>query len=94
MFLRERIHTILIEVRSSIEFGSLNTFKVFKGYIGHSEEVLFSEKDLKCFNISREFLFEVDQNNYIRAEVWTSPVDANDCQSHFCITNPIWFSRD
>jgi hypothetical protein len=87
--------TALLEVRSSIEYGSIDLLKVFKGIIGHKEEVeLISEHNLKKFDLVRKFSFEINLKSYIRAEVWTSAMDSNDGQPHFCMTNPIWFTQE
>jgi hypothetical protein len=87
-------HTVLLEVRSSTEYGSIDLLKVFKGNIGQKEEDLISEKYLKSFDIDRKFSFETEYESYIRAEVWTSSMDSCDGQPHFCMTNPIWFKRE
>jgi len=85
-------HVVLLEVRSSTEYGSIESLKVFKGNIGQKEIELVSEKHISCHNVDREFSFETESESYIRAEVWTSSMDSNDIQSHFCMTNPIWFT--
>jgi hypothetical protein len=87
-------HTIMLEVQSSTEYGSLNLLKVFKGNIGQNETELISEKNLKSYTINRNFIFEIEGESYLRAEVWTSTIDSSDGQSHFCITNPVWFTRE
>ena len=86
-------HIFLLEIRSSSEYGSIELLKVFKGMIGQKEIELISEKDPKSFNIDRKFSFETECESYIRAEVWTSSKDSSDYQSHFCITNPVWFTQ-
>jgi hypothetical protein len=86
-------HTVLLEVLSSIEYGSIELLKVFKGIIGQKETELISEKNLKSFDLDRKFSFETKCESYIRSEVWTSSKDSSDGQSHFCMTNPIWFTQ-
>ena len=86
-------HTVLLEVLSSTEFGSISLLKVFIGHIGKKEVGLISEENLKIFDLTRNISIEIEHNSYIRAEVWTSSEDSNDSQSHFCMTNPIWFTR-
>jgi hypothetical protein len=86
--------TVVFEVRSSTEYGSIELLKIFKGNIGQKEVALISEKYLKSFDIKLNFSFETECESYIRAEVWTSSMDSNDGQPHFCMTNPIWFTRE
>jgi hypothetical protein len=87
-------HTVFLEVRSSIEYGSIESLKVFKGIIGQKETEIILEHDLKSFNIDQKYSFEIECKSYIRAEVWTSAMNSNDGQPHFCMTNPIWFTRE
>ncbi|MCX6121389.1 MAG: CehA/McbA family metallohydrolase [Ignavibacteriales bacterium] len=87
-------HTILLEVQSSTEYGSIELLKVFNGSIGQTEAELVSEKDLKRFDLDRNFSFETERDSYIRAEIWTSSLDSSDGKPHFCLTNPIWFTRE
>jgi len=84
-------HSILLEARSSTEFGSIESLKVFRGYIGQKEDILISETPGLCYDIKRNFTYEIEKDSYLRAEVWTSSADSYDGQSHFCLTNPIWF---
>jgi hypothetical protein len=86
-------HTVLLEVRSSTEYGSIESFKVFKGNIGQKEIELVFEKHISSYNIDRKFSFETERESYIRAEVWTSSKNSRDDQPHFCMTNPIWFTQ-
>jgi hypothetical protein len=87
-------HTVFLEVRSSTEYGSIDLLTVFKGIIGQKETELISEKDLKSFNVDRNFTFEIECESYIRAEVWTSSTDSYDGQPHFCMTDPLWFAHE
>ena len=89
-----RKHTIMLEVRSSTEYGSIDLVTVFQGTVGQKETELISEKDLKSFNVDRNFSFEIECESYLRAEVWTSSMDSYDGQPHFCMTNPLWFTHD
>lgn len=83
--------SISLEVRSSSEYGSIDSIKLFKGTIGDSESILVSEATHLEYNYNLKFSFEWQSKCYIRAEVWTSASNSYDNQSHFCITNPIWF---
>jgi hypothetical protein len=85
-------HTVLLEVRSSTEYGSIEWLKVFKGNIGQKEIVLVADTTMK-YALDRIISLVIDCECYIRAEVWTSPKDSQDNQSHFCMTNPVWFHR-
>jgi len=85
-------HTVLLEVRSTSEFGSIDSLKVFRGEIGQKETELISENHLTRFDEDRTFIFESECESYIRAEVWTAPHDSHDGRAHFCITNPVWFT--
>ncbi len=87
-------HTVLLEICSSAEYGSIDLLKVFKGSIGQKEVKLISEENLRGFKAERKFSLEVECECYIRAEVWTSSLDSIDGKRHFCITNPIWFIRE
>ena len=87
-------HTVLLEALSSTEFGSINLLKVFIGCIGKKETELISENNLNIFNLARNIPIEIEYNSYIRAEVWTLSKDSIDSQSHFCMTNPIWFTSE
>jgi hypothetical protein len=85
-------HSISLEVKSSIEYGSIDSIKIFMGSIGVREIVLVSEKLTQDYVAKRDFSVEISRKSYIRAEVWTSSTDSNDAQPHFCLTNPIWFN--
>jgi hypothetical protein len=85
-------HSAILEVRSSTEFGSINSLKLFVGRIGQREKILFSERPLMTYKISKKFTIDSEKDTYIRAEVWTSSSDSYDGHSHFCLTNPIWFT--
>ena len=87
-------HTVLLEIHSSTEYGSIDLLAIFKGNIGQKEIKLISEENLGSFDDERKFSFEVECECYIRAEVWTSSLDSSDGKRHFCITNPIWFIRE
>ncbi|RPI03684.1 MAG: hypothetical protein EHM64_11910 [Ignavibacteriae bacterium] len=84
-------HTILLEVRTSTEYGTIEYVKVFKGIIGGHETEILCEKKLG-YEWDRKFFLEISEECYIRAESWTSPADAADRQAHFCMTNPVWFT--
>jgi hypothetical protein len=85
-------HTVKFELQSSAEYGSLNVFKIFKGTLGQKKEELTTVNTLHGFAIDRTVSFTLECECYIRAEVWTSPADSNDGRSHFCFTNPVWFT--
>jgi hypothetical protein len=85
-------HSVLLEVRSSNEYGSIDSIKVFMGGTGVRESVIISEKLSQKYTVKRNFSVDVSRKSYIRAEVWTSSSDSNDAQPHFCLTNPIWFT--
>jgi hypothetical protein len=85
-------HSISLEAKSSIEYGSINSIKVFMGSIGVKEIVTISEKLTQVYTAKRDFPVEISRKSYIRAEVWTSSTDSNDAQPHFCLTNPIWLN--
>jgi hypothetical protein len=85
-------HSISLEVKSSIEYGSIDSIKVFMGIIGAKETVIIFEKLSQKYAAKRDFPVEISRKSYIRAEVWTSSIDSNDAQPHFCLTNPIWFN--
>ncbi len=85
---------ILLEIHSSTEYGSINSFKIFMGYIGLKEIELVSEKHFKSYEVVRNLSLKIERECYIRAEVWTSSLDSSDNHSHFCITNPIWFTKN
>ena len=87
-------HTVLLEVRSSTEYGSIELLKVFKGNIGQKEIELVVEKNNNGYSADQKFSFETESESYIRAEVWTSSKDSNDDRPHFCMTNPIWFTLE
>ena len=86
------IHSIQLEALSSIEYGSIESLKVFKGNIGQKEVELIIERSVNGYSIDSEFSFKPDCNSYVRAEMWTSSKDSSDNKPHFCLTNPIWFS--
>jgi hypothetical protein len=85
-------HSVSLEVRSSSEYGAIDSVKVFMGSIGSKETVIISEKLFHTYTVNRNFSLETRKKSYIRAEVWTSSSDSNDAQPHFCLTNPIWFA--
>jgi hypothetical protein len=84
-------HSVSLEVRSSNEYGSIDSVKVFMGSTGVKETAVISEKLSQKYTADRNFSLEIRKKCYIRAEVWTSS-DSNDAQPHFCLTNPIWFT--
>jgi hypothetical protein len=86
------MQTVLLEVHSSIEYGTINSLKIFMGIIGEIETAMISEKAAFGFSMNRQFTVDIKKNSYIRAEVWTSSSDSEDGKPHFCITNPIWFT--
>jgi hypothetical protein len=83
-------HSVSLEVRSSSEYGSIDSVKVFMGSTGVRETVIISEKLSQKYTANRNFSVEISRKSYLRAEVWTSSFDSNDAQPHFCLTNPIW----
>ncbi|MGA3286631.1 MAG: CehA/McbA family metallohydrolase [Bacteroidota bacterium] len=83
-------HSVSLEVRSSSEYGSIDSVKVFMGSTGVKEIVFISERLSQKYTTNRNFSLEIRRMSYIRAEVWTSSFDSNDAQPHFCLTNPIW----
>jgi hypothetical protein len=83
-------HSVLLEVSSSIEYGSIDSVKVFMGSTGVKEIVVISERLSQKYTANRNFSLEIKRKSYIRAEVWTSSSDSYDAQPHFCLTNPIW----
>jgi hypothetical protein len=84
-------HSVSLEVRSSSEYGSIDSVKVFIGRIGGKEELLISEKCSLLYTFSKNFSVENEEKSFIRAEIWTSSYDSKDAEPHFCLTNPIWF---
>ena len=84
-------HTVFVEARSSQEFGSIASYRVFRGIIGKAESPLDSLEHPGSFNFDRSFEIDVDAPCYLRAEVWTGAADAGDGKRHFCLTNPVWF---
>jgi hypothetical protein len=87
-----RRHSISLEVRSTSEYGFVDSVKIFIGHMGVAENELISEKLSSEYSYRRIFALEVLSQCYIRAEIWTSPRNSNDSHSHFCMTNPVWFS--
>jgi hypothetical protein len=85
-------HSISLEVHTSSEFGSIESIKMIKGNIGNQEIFLFRTGPLTDHVYSKEIILDVDTTCYIRGEIWTSSSDSVDNQSHFCMTNPIWFT--
>jgi hypothetical protein len=85
-------HLISLEVKSSNEYGSIDSIKVIICYIGANESVAFSEKITNEYTVKRDFALEIEKKCYIRAEIWTLSYNSIDAQSHFCMTNPIWLS--
>jgi hypothetical protein len=86
-------HTVLLEILSSTEYGSIESFKVFRGNIGQKETEFVFEKQVNGYSLDLKFSFTTEAESYIRAEIWTSAKDSSDGQIHFCITNPIWFTQ-
>jgi hypothetical protein len=86
-------YSIRLIANTSIEFGTIDHIEVFKGHIGLSQEfMIISEKPLQCYSINKMYEMEIKEKCYLRAEIWTSSSNSNDGQSHYCITNPLWFS--
>ena len=87
-------HTVLLELLSSTEYGSIEWFKVLRGNIGQQETEFVFEKEVNGYSLDLKFSFTTESESYIRAEIWTSAKDSRDGQPHFCITNPIWFTQE
>ncbi len=85
-------HSVSLEVRSSSEYGSIDSIKVFIGNTGAKETAVISEKLFQKYTVTRNFSLGITKKSYIRAEVWTLSSDSIDAQPHFCLTNPIWFT--
>jgi hypothetical protein len=85
-------HTVLIEVRSTIEYGAIDLVRIFLGQIGISEKEMFLEIPSQTYDVNKISTFDIETTTYIRAEAWTSSTNSKDRQKHFCLTNPIWFS--
>jgi hypothetical protein len=84
-------HSVSLEIKSTSEYGSIDSIKVFMGITGADELIVFSEKLFQEHHVTRKLLIETDKASYIRAEVWTSFSDSIDGKPHFCLTNPVWF---
>ena len=79
---------------STPEYGSLKDITIWAGAIGDaSEKVIFSTKTANEYSFKKNFEFSADRSSYIRAEIWTNPLDSCDKKSHFCLTNPFWIIK-
>jgi hypothetical protein len=84
-------HSVFLEIKSTSEYGSIDSIKVFMSITGADELIIFSEKLFQKHHVTRKLSIETDKASYIRVEVWTSLSDSIDKQPHFCLTNPVWF---
>ncbi len=85
-----------MEAMSSTEFGSLAIVRCYQGRIGDGSETVILKKDLALGTMrwTEELAIHVKCNSYVRAVVSTSPHDSLDGESHFCISNPIWLTKE
>lgn len=86
--------TIQFTVISNSAMGWITSARVFLGTIGSTEEriVLDKRSGQTDFQLQESVHLAIDNDCYIRSEVWTSGEQSYDRQPHFCITNPIWLS--
>lgn len=91
LFTQKGNYNITINARSSNEFGHLNTVTIKQGIIGQREKTIFQTNELKVYEYDNQITIKIETNCYIRAEVWTNSKDTVDSQTHFCLSNPIWF---
>ncbi|MGB2867176.1 MAG: hypothetical protein WBD36_01895 [Bacteroidota bacterium] len=90
---RGRRHSFVLEARSSREFGTIQSMKVFLGVINTgTESMIFSKECKDLFSYREVIRLQLEEPSYIRAEVSTSADDSSDGSAHFCFTNPAWLN--
>ena len=91
--LRRGKRNLVFSAVSSGEFGALQNLVVYGGIVGEKEESVVAHEQ-----ISGKFRHTITIStsglpySYLRVEARTSPFNASDRRSHFCITNPIWLT--
>ena len=82
---------VTVSAVSSLEFGPLQTLRVYSGTVGDAEERLLSEFSPAglCY-FSGSVHLHSPLPSYVRLEVATS--DGANCADGFCFTNPLWMS--
>ena len=79
---------------STPEFGTLKNITITAGIKGDNfEKVIFSADSSNEYRFKKNFEFSTDRDAYIRAEIWTNPLNSCDKRSHFCLTNPFWLIK-
>jgi hypothetical protein len=82
--------------KSSEEFGSFDTLRMFLGRVGSETETIFEERHFSnTYAIDFNTRFDVKPNNgglYIRVEGYTNNAIGFD-KKGFCYTNPIWIMK-
>ena len=76
-----------IKVRSTVEFGSLNSIKIIRGDLNKKQEIIYYEinHENDVFDFHKEiFINNIPDRGYFRVEAIT----VNQCQA---LSNPIWF---
>lgn len=80
-----------VNVRSTPEFGNIDTLKIFIGTIGAEKEtMLVTLSNLSTFSLDKIIPLIIEAPSYIRAEAYTSAEHSSDVKTHWCFTNPIW----
>jgi len=86
--------TLMIDVVSSVEFGSVESIRCYRGVVGESRESLIVNEHppsgTRRWKVNVQLLPR--GTSYVRAEVRTRSAESYDGHSHFCITNALWLS--
>jgi hypothetical protein len=85
-----------ILAKSSEEFGSFDTLRIFLGRVGSEAETVLEERHFSnTYAIDLDTRFDIKPNNgglYIRVEGYTNNAVGLD-KKGFCYTNPIWIMK-
>lgn len=83
---------IEMEVISTPEFGKIDSVQVIIGKVGKTrEQVAFQYRGIAHFEYRTDTTLDATSADYVRVEVQTQETDTFDGNSHFCLTNPLWF---
>jgi hypothetical protein len=86
--------TLLIEARSTPEFGAIDIVRLYCGKVGLAQEVLpFLTDRAGVHHFHRNVELDADLFDYLRLEVFTDGSSSCDGVGHFCFTNPVWIGE-
>lgn len=85
---------VLINAVSSPEFGEIDSVRVIVGKLGMTgEQTAFQFQGVRSYEYETEVAIAAKGADYARVEMRTLAEGTFDGESHFCMTNPVWFKN-